>query len=271
MSSTFGFIGTGNMGGALARAAAKSLPGDSLFLHDHFMEKAQTLAKELGCKTAQSPIETATQSNFIFLGVKPHMMGALLADLRPCLVEKSQTPPVLISMAAGLTCQQIAEMAGIDVPVIRIMPNTPVAQGVGVILYSCNSFVTDEDKQAFLSALSAAGSLYPLEESLIDAGTAVSGCGPAFAYLFIDALADGGVACGLSRNDAVQFAAQTVLGAAHMVLATEEHPAKLKNDVCSPGGSTIQGVRTLEQRAVPAACMDAVIAAFEKSRDLGKN
>jgi len=268
VSYTFAFIGSGNMGGALAQAAANSLSGEQIVLSDQSLEKAQSLAAHLGCQAADSQT-AARESAFIFLGVKPHIMPTLLGDLSPTLRARKQ-PPVLVSMAAGLSIRQLEAMAGAPYPIIRIMPNTPVAEGAGVILYVRNAAVSDEQLDTFLSVMSAAGKLYPLDEALMDAGSAVSGCGPAFSYLFIDALADGGVACGLSRPDALNFAAQTVLGAAHMILATGKHPDQLKNEVCSPGGSTIQGVRTLEQRALRAACMDAVISAFDKTKELGK-
>lgn len=269
MSYTFGFIGTGNMGGALARAAGKVLPPSQIVLSDQSQQKAQALAEDLHCHVADS-YTAAKESQFLFLGVKPHMMSGLLKDLEPTFKARSH-PPVLVSMAAGLTLHQLGEMVSGDLPIIRIMPNTPVSEGAGVILYVRNQKVSDDLLALFTNTMSGAGNLYPLDEALMDAGSAVSGCGPAFAYLFIDALADGGVACGLSRNDAQSFAAQTVLGAAQMILATGKHPDQLKNDVCSPGGSTIQGVRTLEQRAVRAACMDAVISAFEKTKELGKS
>lgn len=268
MSYTFGFIGTGNMGSALAHAAAKTQSPDQIILADHVPQKAQTLADQLSCHFGDSK-QVAEQSQFLFLGVKPHMMAYLLKDLAPTLSARS-APPVFVSMAAGLTLQQLEDMAGSKFPIIRIMPNTPVSEAAGVILYVKNEAVSEEQLSFFTTAMSGAGKLYPLDESLMDAGSAVSGCGPAFAYLFIDALADGGVACGLSRTDAIHFAAQTVLGSAQMILSTGKHPDQLKNDVCSPGGSTIQGVRTLEQRAVRSACMDAVISAFEKTKALGK-
>ena len=268
MSTTFGFIGTGNMGSALAKAAVKILPPSEVILTDHFQEKAETLAQELGCR-ADKQEAVILESQFLFLGVKPHMMAGLLRDLAAILQRRSN-PPVLVSMAAGLTIAQLEEMSGGICPIIRIMPNTPVSLGAGVILYARSGTVTQEQLGAFLAGMSGAGGLYPLDESLIDAGTSVSGCGPAFTYLFIDALADGGVACGLSRTDAVNFAAQTVLGAAQMVLVSGKHPEQLKNEVCSPGGSTIQGVRTLERHSLRSACMEAVVAAFEKNIALGK-
>ena len=259
MQYTFGLIGCGNMGGAVARAVSQ-------MTHNGIL--AQNLAQVLSFSYG-SNAEAAESSRFLFLGVKPHLMADVLKEIQPILSAR-ETAPILVSMAAGLTIAQLEDMAGGSCPVIRIMPNTPVAVGQGVILYDCGEGVSPEDEQAFLELLAQSGRLVHLSEPLIDAGTAISGCGPAFAYLLMDAMADGGVACGLPRTDALELVAQTLLGSAQMVLETGKHPEQLKNEVCSPGGSTIQGVRTLEQRSVRAAMMDAVIAACEKSAALGK-
>lgn len=265
MNYTFGLIGSGNMGGAIARAASRSVQDG--ILSDHDQEKAKALATQLGF-TAGDSQEAAKESRYLFLGVKPHLMATVLEGIAPTLAQRAE-PPILVSMAAGLTIAQLQAMAGKAYPVIRIMPNTPVSVGQGVILYTASPEATPAMVEGFLSILSQSGKLYPIEESLMDVGAAVSGCGPAYAYLVMDALADGGVACGLPRPDAIRYAAQTLLGAAQMVLETGKHPDQLKNEVCSPGGSTIQGVRTLEQRGVRAAMMDAVIAACEKNAALG--
>ena len=266
MKYTFGLIGAGNMGGAIARAVSRSLKDGALV--DRDPDRAAALAADLGF-AAVSQEEAALESRYLFLGVKPHLAAGVLAELAPVLARRA-APPVLVSMAAGVTTGQLSAWAGPEVPVIRIMPNTPVAVGQGVVLYSKNEKVTPDLEEGFRAVMAKAGGLFPIDEAIIDAGTAVSGCGPAFAYLMLDAMADGGVACGLPRGDAVQFAAQTLMGAAQMVLETGKHPAQLKNEVCSPGGSTIQGVRMLEQRSVPAALMDAVIVSYEKSAALGK-
>ena len=266
MRYTFGLIGSGNMGGAIARAVSLTLKDG--ILADHSPQRAQELAAELGFSSGTNE-DAARESQYLFLGVKPHLMGGMLEGIRPTLASR-ETSPILVSMAAGLTIAQIQQMAGQKYPVIRIMPNTPVAVREGVVLYETSANVTADMMDGFLNMMSQAGKLFHLEESLMDVGAAVSGCGPAYAYLILDAMADGGVACGLPRPDAVRFAAQTLLGAAQMVLETGKHPDQLKNDVCSPGGSTIQGVRTLEQRAVRAEVMDAVIAACEKNAALGK-
>lgn len=264
--ATFGFIGAGNMGGALARAACRRLPGGQVLLANRTAEKAQALARELGCRTADNAA-VAENADFIFLGVKPQMMADLLADIGPVLAGR-QTRFILVTMAAGLTIARIQELAGGRYPVIRIMPNTPASIGEGMILYACGDGVTKAEEQVFLDAMAGAGRFSPLAEKLIDAGSAVSGCGPAFVDLFIEALADGGVACGLPRAAALEYAAQMVAGSARLVLESGSHPGALKDAVCSPGGTTIQGVRTLEEAGFRGAVMDAVIAAYEKNQDL---
>lgn len=262
----FGFIGVGNMGGALAAAAARVLPGEEIAVSSRTMEKAQAVAARLNCR-AMTNRELAEQAQFLFLGVKPQIMAGMLAEIAPALAGRRDV--VLVSMAAGLTMRTIQTMAGGDFPVIRIMPNTPVAVGKGLISYAANDLVTEPALQEFLSGMKAAGLLDPLPERLIDAGSAVSGCGPAFACLFAEALADGGVACGLPRAKALTYAAQMLLGTAALILESGQHPGALKDAVCSPGGSTIQGVRTLEERGFRGAVMDAVIAAWEKNQKLG--
>ena len=262
-----GFIGTGNMGGALARAAAKSGEAE-LLLANRTPEKARALADAIGAAVCDNTA-AAGEADHLFLGVKPQMMAGMLAGIAPVLKARAEKP-VLISMAAGLTIESIRAMAGGAYPVIRIMPNMPAAVGEGVIFYACSENCKKADVEAFLSYMAPAGKLFALEEKLQDAGSAVAGCGPAFAAMFLEAMADGGVACGLPRAAAVQYAAQMMLGTAKMVLETNEHPGSLKDRVCSPGGSTIQGVRTLEERGMRAAVFDAVIAAYEKNADLKK-
>ena len=196
------------------------------------------------------------------------MMAEMLDGIADILAAR-QTPFVLVSMAAGLSMARIRQMAGDAYPVIRIMPNTPVALGAGMVQY-CSAGVTPEQMAEFLQAMSPAGLLDPVEESQIDAASCVSGCGPAWAYQFVEALADGGVAAGLPRAKAQLYAAQMLLGSARMVLESGSHPGALKDAVCSPGGSTIQGVRLLEERAFRGAVTDAVLAAFDKTKEMGK-
>lgn len=263
----FGFIGCGSMGGTLAATVAKT-SADAVLLSNHNPEKAAALAQKTG-GVCVSNDEIASKCRYIFLGVKPQMFADVLGKLAPIL--KSRTDRfVLVSMAAGLTADTVSSMAGGDYPVIRLMPNTPALVGQGVILHCHNALVTEDEIREIADVLSPAGIVDAISEQLIDAASAVSGCGPAFVYMFIEALADGGVKCGLPRAKALSYAAQTVLGSAEMVLSTGEHPGTLKDAVCSPKGSTIAGVAALEEHSFRAAAMDAVVASFERTKELGK-
>lgn len=264
---TFGFIGVGSMGSALARAASRQVPAQRLILSNRTPEKARALAEALGCRAADNEA-VAASADYIFLGVKPQMMAGLLADLAPAL-RKRQRRYILVSMAAGLTIGRLTQLAGTDCPVIRIMPNTPAAIGRGMILYACGKGVSEEEEAALLEAMAGAGRFAKIPEEQMDAASAVAGCGPAFADLFLEALADGGVACGLPRALALELAAQMLEGSAQLALESGKHPGQLKDAVCSPAGSTIQGVRRLERGGFRSAVMEAVIAACERNRELG--
>lgn len=259
----YGFLGCGNMGGALAKTLS-SVTKD-ITVTDR-SGKAKELAQELGIHYGSAE-EIAVSCDRIFLAVKPHMMADLLAPLQEVL---QQRKPLLITMAAGLTVARIEELAGGKLPVIRIMPNTPVAVGKGMTQYCRNELVDEGTIASFRADLRFSGQLDELEERLIDAASALSGCGPAYMYLFIEALADGAVACGIPRAKALEYAAATMVGAGEMVLTTGLHPGALKDAVCSPGGSTIAGVRALEQHGFRGAAMDCVAAAYEKNILLGK-
>ena len=263
---TYGFIGTGNMASALATAACRAVDPRKIFLSNRTADKARKLAEKLGANLSDNAA-IAGDCDYIFLGVKPQMMADLLTTLRP-VFERRKTPFVLVSMAVGLTIDTLAEMAGVPCPIIRIMPNTPCAVGEGLTLYACSAEVTDAQEKAFLHLLSRSGALEPLSESLIDAGSAVAGCGGAFACLFLEALADGAVACGLPRDKAQRYAAQMLKGTAELALQSQQHTGALKDAVCSPGGTTIAGVRALEEGGFRAAAMNAVIAAYERTAAL---
>ena len=262
--ATFGFIGIGNMGGAIAMAAAKAVDPAEILVSAQHPEKAAAFSAQYG--TVPSDNKTiAREAKFVVLGVKPQYMDSVLRELKPIL--EVRTDCVLVTMAAGLTMNAISCMVGGGYPVIRIMPNTPAKIGQGVILYDCNDRVLKEDVDEFLKAMAPAGMVDHLPEKLIDAGSAVSGCGPAFVSLFIEALADGGVACGLPRAKALEYAAQTVMGTAKLMLESGAHPGQMKDAVCSPGGTTIQGVRALERGGFRGDVMEAVIAAYEKNKE----
>ncbi len=264
---TFGFIGAGNMGGALASAAVKTL-GGSVVLPDKAEDKAAALAAELGCNSA-TVAEVAEKSEYIFLGVKPQVMGYVFEEIAPILAKRTDRF-VLVSMAAGLTISRIRQMADGDYPIIRIMPNTPASVGEGMILYATEN-VSQGEVDTFLAGMAKAGKFCLLAENLIDAASAVSGCGPAYVCLFLEALADGGVACGLPRQQALELAAQTLLGTAKLVQESGQHPGQLKDAVCSPGGSTIAGVAALENGGFRGTVMEAVNDAFRRTKELGQN
>jgi len=259
----YGFIGCGNMGGAIARALSKAT--NQIMLSDP-SDKAKEMANQIGATYADN-LTVVQQCDRVFLAVKPQMLADVLAPLQAAFQEKK---PLLITMAAGMQIEKVEAMAGTSLPVIRIMPNTPVAVGSGMIQYCCNALVSEQDLTDFLTDMRFAGKLDQLDEKLIDAASAVSGCGPAYMYMFIEALADGAVACGVPRAKALEYAAATMIGAGEMVLQTGTHPGALKDAVCSPGGSTIAGVNVLEQNKFRGTVMDCVRAAYNRNKELGK-
>ena len=259
----YGFIGCGNMGSAIARALSNSTK--SIALTDR-TGKAAALAEQLGCTYTDNQTVAETCDR-IFLAVKPQMMADVLLPLQTTLKERK---PLLISMAAGLTVGRIEEMAGTSLPVIRIMPNTPVAVGSGMTLYCCNQLVERSVIADFLQDVSPCGQWDELDEHLIDAAGVVSGCGPAYMYMFMDALAEGAVNCGIEKDKALFYAAETMIGAARMIQQTGKTPEDLKNAVCSPGGSTIAGVRVLEEGEFYKTIDTCVKAAYKRNQELGK-
>ncbi len=276
MSNRIGFIGCGNMGGAIAQAAARVVEPSQIMLANRTAAKAQALASQLGCTTGSNE-EIAQQCRYIFLGVKPQMMEEMLQPLQKIFADRiketsdssagslGQSEFVLVTMAAGLTIETIQRMAGGSYPVIRIMPNTPVSIGKGMTLVCTSPEVDQTCLEEFFRIMSATGRLDMISEKLIDAASALTGCGPAYAYLFIEALADGAVECGLPRQKAIDYACQMLIGSASLVQESGSHPGALKDAVCSPGGTTIAGVHALERGGFRCAAMDAVKAAYDKT------
>ena len=253
----YGFIGTGNMGGALATAIARGENAEVL-LYDKDMEKAEALAAKISAKAVAFE-NTVQASDFLFIGVKPYLVKDVLAQVNDAL---NNNRPVIVSMAAAVTVAQLSDM--ISLPVIRILPNTPALVGKGLALAAKNTLVTDEMTDAFLAAMAPTGETLWMDENVFDGAGTVASCGPAFAYMFMEALADGGVYCGVPRDKAMLCAAQMLIGAGEMLKQSGMHPGAMKDAVCSPGGSTIEGVRTLEENAFRAATTQAVINAWKK-------
>ena len=262
-----GFIGTGNMGGALARAAAKTVAPEQILLSNRSPEKAEALAGELGCQatTAESIAESC---KYIFLGVKPHKMKELMKQIVPVL-RRRKDRFILVSMAAGVTMERIQYLTNGDYPVVRICPNTPAAIGRGLTTW-CSHDVTDKEMDELVAAMAASGRWDCCPEEMLDAASVAGGCTPAFTYMFIEALADGAVRCGLPRKKALEYAAAAVEGAAALAALGEEHPGALKDAVCSPGGSTIAGINVLEDRAFRGIVMNAVVTSCQRNKEMGK-
>ena len=279
MRTLLSCVGTGNMGGALMKAAAAAIGGARIGVTDVDPGKAVAFAAEIGAVVYGSNEEAARGGRFLVLAVKPQVLPFVLDGLAPTLAELAGKgdSPILVSIVAGASIASIrARLAAASPaspfdkqPIIRLMPNTPALVAKGVIALSAGTEVGTEDVSALERVLAAAGIVDRLDEKLMDAVTALSASGPAFAYIFIEALADAGVRAGLPRDKALRYAARTVLGAAAMVEETGQHPAALKDAVCSPGGTTIAGVAALEDRGFRAAAMAAVDAAWRRAKELG--
>lgn len=265
MNYRFGFIGVGNMGGALARAASKSTK--QILLCDQEAGKAAELARFIGCEFADSR-SVASECEYVFLGVKPQIMAEVLNEVSKSLEKNPDI--ILVSMAAGLSIATIRRMAGADYKVIRIMPNMPASVGEGEILYTTSENVNKKEIGIFLNLMKKAGQLTGIDEELMDAGCALSGCGPAFVYKFIRALAQGGVNVGLDSETALMLAVQTVKGAAKLLESSASDLDTMIANVCSPGGSTIEGVKVLDDAGMEKAVTDAIEASYKRNIELGK-
>ncbi|WP_337384582.1 pyrroline-5-carboxylate reductase [Megasphaera sp.] len=276
MFQTIGVCGTGNMGRAIVKGlvAAHAIAADHIYLYNIHKEKAEALAKETGAVVVDTPEELARQSQGLIMAVKPNIMESALEAVRESLPADS----VLISIAAGISFEKLAFYTGPETKIVRVMPNTPAMVGEGMASVSPNVNVTEAETADVVAIFSSFGKAVVTDEKLIDAVCGLSGSGPAYVYMFIEALADGAVREGMPRQMAYTFAAQTVLGAAKMVLETgrctvinsliDLRNDPLKDDVCSPGGTTIEAVRTLEESSFRAATMNAVIASAEKNKSL---
>lgn len=265
MKYELGFIGCGNMGGALVTAAAKTVDKEKIAVCDFDTEKTEKFRRELGvCVTDGKDI--AQNAKFVVLAVKPQVMQSAISAFADVL--RARTDVTVVTMAAGLSIAAIRSYIGADLPTVRIMPNTPVLLGAGMILYA-TADVAESAERAFLTDFAKAGVFDKLAEEQIDAASALSGCGPAFVYAFIQALADGGIACGVDENKALLYAAQTAKGAAEMLLTYGDSQTLIKN-VCSPGGTTIEGVKVLERENLNGVTQNAVKASYQRTLELKK-
>lgn len=258
-----GFIGCGNMGGALARAVAKTVSGDKIAVCDYDQTKAQALAND-GGMSVLSAEELVKSCKFVVLGVKPQHLQQTLAPLSPILSKRKDV--VVICMAAGTPISTVQAYCGGKLPVIRIMPNTPVLLGEGMTVYATNG-VCEADEQEFLQYFSKSGKIDKVDEDKIDAVMALSGCGPAFVYAFAQALAKGAEDCGVPKDKSALYAAQTLQGAASMLMTFGDAEG-LKKAVCSPGGTTIAGLNAMDEADFNGSVVKGVKAAYNRALEL---
>ncbi|MDR3284950.1 MAG: pyrroline-5-carboxylate reductase [Treponema sp.] len=265
-----GFIGAGNMGFTLAKVAAKVIPGTRILLTNRSLEKTAKAAVEIGATALASNTELTQKSDVIFLGVKPYQIEAVLGEIAGNLGGK-----IVVSMAAGVSFESIRShigQAAHPAALVRISPNTPacVGEGMTALAVDNDSAESLEAAELVTALLASGGRVEAVPETLLTCVGAVSGCGPAYGFVFIEALADAAVALGMPRRQAYIYAAQTLKGAATLTLESGDHPGVLKDAVCSPGGTTIEALRVLEERGFRAAIINAVHAAARKTAELGK-
>jgi len=265
---TIGFLGAGKMATALAGGFVRAglVSAKQVMASDPSPTAAAAFANAVGAATTAANGDVVRFAQVIFLAVKPDQVGSVLAEIRPAFTPEH----LLISIAAGVPLAKLAAALGNDARAIRVMPNTPALVGASATAFALGPAARPGDGELAQRLFSAVGLAMQVKESLLDAVTGLSGSGPAYVYLIIEALSDGGVAAGLPRDAATKLAAQTVLGGARMVLETGLHPGPLKDMVTSPGGTTIEGLHELEKGQLRGTLMSAVRAAADKSRKLGQ-
>ena len=262
------FLGAGNMAEALVKGLLRAgiAAQSDVICAEPRLDRREELAKRYGVTALASNLEAAEQADVVVLSVKPQTMDDLLEEIAPAIDHRK----LVISIAAGISIHAIARKLGAGVRIVRTMPNTPALVGAGATALARGAHATDADLGEAKRLFEAVGIAHVVDEHLLDAVTGLSGSGPAFVFLAIEALADGGVKVGLARPVAMALAAQTVMGAAKLVLETGEHPGRLKDQVTSPGGTAIAGVHALEEGGLRAALIAAVDAATRRSRELGE-
>ena len=268
----FAVIGAGAMGGALCRGLVHggAAHADSIYVSDPNTAHVEALHTTLGVHIAETNQDAARYADILILAVKPINVGRVLDEVATAVVREDRVHlPLLISIAAGCPIAKLEAHCTGPVPVIRAMPNTPAQVGMGACAFCRGTHAHDEHADQAAEVFRSVGTAVEVPESLMDAVTALSGSGPAYIYLMIEAMVDGGVKVGLPREIAHQLAAQTVLGAAQMVIKTGMHPAQLRDMVTTPAGTTIEALAALEHSGLRAALMDAIERAAIRSRELG--
>jgi len=264
MARTIGFIGAGKIVDIMLGALGPALAGDDILLWNRTESRSTALASRYPVRVARSVKELAEASDWLFVAVKPYAVAKVMAEA--CLSVKEGA--VVVSMAAGVTIASIRSHFTSAPAIVRIMPNLPLSVGLGMTALCPDETVPKAELDALIALFSTVGRARIVEERLFDTVTALSGSGPAFAFLFIESMADGAVLNGMDRSQAYEFAAQTVMGAAKIILESAKHPGELKDIVASPAGTTMAGIHSLERKAFRAIVMDAVDAAARRSKEL---
>ena len=265
MNKKIGFIGCGNMAKAMITSIIKAelVAPQSVFASDGYQPSLDDAKARLVINTTMDNKEVVKSSDVIFLAVKPNIYDAVMQEIAPLVDGK-----LIVSIAPGKTLAYLENGLGKDTKILRTMPNTPAMVGEGVTAICPNNNVTKEDQEILETIIGTFGTVERIDEKLFDAVVAVSGSSPAYVFMFIEAMADAAVLQGMARDKAYRFAAQAVLGSAKMVLDTNKHPGALKDMVCSPGGTTIEGVAVLEEKGMRSAVIQAMNAVYYKSGKL---
>ena len=264
---TFGLIGAGNMGRAILGGVLneKLFSPENITVSDLYVPGLEALKKDYNVNTTTDSNEVAANAEAFIVALKPNVIESVLAGIKDKVGSN-----IVISIAAGKSIKDLERVLGSDKKIIRVMPNTPALSNEGMAALCKNDNVTDEELAEVVNIFSSFGKAEVVPEYLFDAVTGLSGSGPAYVFMFIEALADGAVLKGMPRAQAYKFAAQTVLGSAKMVMDTGKHPGELKDMVCSPGGTTIEAVKVLEEEGFRNAVIKCVAACTEKSIEMGK-
>lgn len=264
-----GFVGAGNMGGAIIRGYVKKNPAEAknVYISEATAEHARKVAQEIGVNAAENVEDLVNKADVIVMAIKPNMFDKVLPQVKAA-IEGCKGERKLISIAAGITLDYLKKGLPQGLKIIRVMPNTPAMVNEGMTAVCLGETADEAFKQEALTLFESCGKAEVVDESLIHAVIGASGSSPAYVYMFIEAIADAVVAEGMSRPQAYKFAAQAVLGSAKMVLETGKHPGALKDDVCSPAGTTIEAVISMEQMGLRAAVMQGVKDCCDKSREM---
>ncbi len=262
-----GIIGVGNMGQAILRGLANTMSTDDIYYFDLSKRRCDEAFEITNKDKCESNKELVNKSDVIFVAVKPHYYDGVLNDIKDNIKEEK----IVVSIAPGITISRIKHIVGANVKVVRSMPNTPVSVGEGMCALSfSNDSYSDAQKANIISLFESFGKAIVIDEKMMNAVVPISGSSPAYFFMMVEAMADAAVLTGLSRKDSYTLAAQTMLGSAKMLLASAEHPGKLKDDVCSPGGATIEAVKVLEEKGFRSAIIDGMKACYDKTKSMEK-